>query len=245
MSDFYIGYLPKSPAGLARRTRRTAIGLLVLCAAVAALLVFVQRPFAAAAFEFREWREFTGLVVEHPYPLLLVPHPGGGQSRYLLAAPGKHGAGDLVKGLAGRQVRLRAQLIYRDQHTMVELDPASIRVVPASQDAPTLPAAAPPRATATTLTGEIVDTKCYFGVMNPGRGKVHRDCAARCIAGGLPPALVDQHGEVYLLVGTDERALAPGALAGFVGEPVSIHGEVIGSGTPRLLTVTHIRRAFR
>jgi hypothetical protein len=28
-----------------------------------------------------------------------------------------------------------------------------------------------------TLTGEIVDSKCYLGVMNPGQGKVHRDCA--------------------------------------------------------------------
>jgi len=245
MSEFYIGYLPKSPSGLAQRTRRTALGLLLLCATVAALLVFAQQPFAAATFEFREWREFTGLVVEHPYPLLLVAHPGGGESRYLLVAPGKHGAGDLVKGLAGRQVQLRAQLIYRDQHTMVELDPDSIRVMPASQDAPSLPAPAPPRATPTTLTGEIVDTKCYFGVMNPGHGKVHRDCAARCIAGGLPPALVDQHGEVYLLVDADERALTPGALADFVGAPVSIYGEVIGTSTHRLLKVAYIQRASR
>ena len=26
-----------------------------------------------------------------------------------------------------------------------------------------------------TLAGEIVDSKCYLGVMNPGNGKVHRD----------------------------------------------------------------------
>jgi len=36
------------------------------------------------------------------------------------------------------------------------------------------------------LVGEIVDSKCYFGNMNPGNGKVHRDCAVRCMSGGIP-----------------------------------------------------------
>jgi hypothetical protein len=30
------------------------------------------------------------------------------------------------------------------------------------------------------LVGEIVDSKCYLGNMNPGNGKVRRDCAVRC-----------------------------------------------------------------
>ena len=38
-----------------------------------------------------------------------------------------------------------------------------------------------------TLIGEIVDSKRYLGVMNPGNGKVHRDCAVRCLSGGIPP----------------------------------------------------------
>jgi len=25
-----------------------------------------------------------------------------------------------------------------------------------------------------TLQGEIIDPKCYFGVMKPGKGKIHR-----------------------------------------------------------------------
>src|SRR5688572_30814643 len=109
MSDFYIGYLPKLPRALARRTRCTAASLVLLGTIVAVLLVLTQQPFAMATFEFREWREFTGAIEEHPYAMLLVPRPAGGESRYLLVAPGKHGAGDLVKGLAGQQVRLRGQ----------------------------------------------------------------------------------------------------------------------------------------
>ena len=41
----------------------------------------------------------------------------------------------------------------------------------------------------TTLTGEIIDPKCYFGAMNPGYGKVHLSCAVRCISGGIMPLL--------------------------------------------------------
>ena len=43
MSDFYVGYLPKAPAALARRTKRTVALLLILAVAVSALFVISQR----------------------------------------------------------------------------------------------------------------------------------------------------------------------------------------------------------
>lgn len=39
-----------------------------------------------------------------------------------------------------------------------------------------------------TLEDEIIDPKCYFGVI-PGKGKIHRSCAIRCISDGIPPVL--------------------------------------------------------
>ena len=41
-----------------------------------------------------------------------------------------------------------------------------------------------------TFVGEIVDSKCFLGVMNPGRLTPHRACAIRCISGGVPPVLL-------------------------------------------------------
>jgi len=38
-----------------------------------------------------------------------------------------------------------------------------------------------------TLVGEIVDSKCFLGVMNPGQLTTHRACAIRCISGGVRP----------------------------------------------------------
>src|SRR5262249_37671718 len=83
------------------------------------------------------------------------------------------------------------------------------------------------------LIGEIVDSKCYLGVMNPGERKVHRDCAARCISGGVPPMFVvrDSQGEIHtmLLASEDGHPLGRDVLP-FVAEPVEISGRVFRSG---------------
>jgi len=74
--------------------------------------------------------------------------------------------------------------------------------------------------------------------MNPGNGKVHRDCAARCISGGAPPAFVARDGEgdarVLLLVGSDGRQLTREVLP-FVAEPIEVSGELVHSGANLIL----------
>jgi len=79
------------------------------------------------------------------------------------------------------------------------------------------------------VRGEIVDGKCFLGVMNPGATKVHRACAVRCISGGAPPILWvrDRAGaEAYLtLTGEDGRPVGPEILD-VVAEPVEVTGRV-------------------
>jgi len=239
MKDFYIGYLPKAPAELARFVRKVVIVLGLLAATVALVLVTGQMPFAKSWFEYGKTRSFEGVVVTRPFPMLLVARPGdvGRQerySRYLVVAPGKHGADDLVAGFDGRQVRLHGQLIYREGGTMVEITPGSITVT----DAAPASSETIEDLGSVTLTGEIVDSKCYLGVMNPGQGKVHRDCAARCISGGIPPIFVtsDAHDQ-FLLVGLDGRALGPNALREFIAEPITIQGERLQAGSTQLLKI--------
>jgi len=118
---------------------------------------------------------------------------------------------------------------------MLEVLPASLKETSAL---PIPPPVKPISLGTVRLRGEIVDSKCYLGVMNPGNGKVHRDCAVRCISGGAPPVFVarDASGEtqVLLLVGSDGRALNREVLS-FVAEPVEISGEVVRSGSNLIL----------
>ncbi len=77
------------------------------------------------------------------------------------------------------------------------------------------------------LTGEIADSKCYFGVMNPGNGKVHRGCAVRCISGGIPPAFLvrDAGGRTMTMLLAD---LKPELLE-HVAEPITLRGRLTRS----------------
>jgi hypothetical protein len=239
MNDFYIGYLPKAPKGLARFLCRVIGALGVLAISIALVLVMKQMRFVNSVFEYGKMRSFEGTIASAPYPSLLVERPGlAGQqskySRYLLVAPGKHGADELVAGFEGKKVRLQGQLIYREGGTMVEITPGAITLldsVPADQE-PTRDLGA------VIVTGEIVDSKCYLGVMNPGQGKVHRDCAARCLSGGVPPIFITSNGaDQFLLVDPEGHALGHDALREFVAEPIAIHGELLQRGESRLLMI--------
>ena len=244
MSDFYVGYLTKAPAGLARFVRKVIIALGLVVVTVAVVLVCGQRQFANSTFEYGKVRTFEGVVVARPYPALWVPRPGasqleGKESQYLLVAPGKHGADDLVIGFDGKQVSLQGQLIYRDGGTMVEIVPGSITSgsTIALRTAPSTPDSIRELGSI-TVTGEIVDSKCYLGVMNPGNGKVHRDCAARCLSGGIPPLFVTTNGESqFLLVGLDGEAIGHDVLREFVAEPITVRGELMQRGDTRLIRI--------
>ncbi|RLJ41498.1 hypothetical protein BCF46_2457 [Litoreibacter meonggei] len=63
------------------------------------------------------------------------------------------------------------------------------------------------------ITGEIIDTWCYFsGVMGgPDAvvGSAHHTCALWCSAGGIPVGLLGEDGEVYMVLkieGDDQNA---------------------------------------
>lgn len=221
---FYVGYVPRAPAALGRRIKRTAIGLVAAGVAVGAALILDQSPFAASKFEYGIYHDYAGVIEEWPYPILRTD-----SASFLLVGTGKHGVSEEVRGLQGKGVRLKASLIERRQDRMLEVVPGSM------QETGTALAGSAQQAELgqVRLRGEIVDSKCYLGVMNPGNGKVHRDCAVRCISGGAPPAFIarDASGEtrVLLLTGSDGRALHREVLP-FVAEPLLIAGELVRSG---------------
>jgi hypothetical protein len=237
VSEFFVGYLPTIPPNIARTVWRAVAGILLGTIAAAIILAASQHRFPPAAFEYGKVRDFEGMIEEQPYPVLLVKRPGivavgDAYSRYMLVGAGKHAAD--VAGLAGKYVKLRGTLIYRGHEALIEVIPGSLQAT-----GPSFAPDAPVNLGPVTLTGEIVDSKCYFGVMNPGAGKVHRDCAARCLSGGIPPAFIalDPEGRshVYMLANADGGKIPADWAADRAARPIALRGELMKSGDTETL----------
>jgi hypothetical protein len=219
--DFYIGYEPEMPGGFARRIGATAALLLGGACVTAVTLVLAQAPFDDGVFEFGRERTFEGIVSTAPYPALRVEPES---RRIWLVGMGKHGAAREVDGLDGRSVRVTGTLIERDGVAMLQVGASGVKALQS-------PAAALPamqKVGSVSIDGEIVDGKCHLGVMKPGDGPVHRDCAVRCLLGGIPPLLVarDARGNGIRTLPLVDLDGAPSSLdlEPWVARPVRIRG---------------------
>jgi len=229
---FYVGYRDRAPSSVGSRVRAVAAAWLAALPVLAAVLAGAQQPFARGAFELGHPRRFEGIVVETPFPQLLVPRPASPTfSAYPLTVFGKHGAAGAVRGLGGHYARLEGTLIHRDGQTMIQIEDGRVEMVAVAGG--TDPGEPEADYGMVTLAGEIVDSKCFLGVMKPGRSKPHRACAARCIRGGVPPVLrvEDADGRVgtYFLVSKSGGPVHDQVID-FVAEPVQITGRLVGRG---------------
>jgi nitrite reductase/ring-hydroxylating ferredoxin subunit len=241
--EFYIGWQAKMARELGRRCGRVGAALLVLAPATMFAAAWFQNPVDAGGFEFGVERTFAGVLHEHPVAMLQVQAtPVAGGFNFLLVGAGKFAAPEAVHEHDGQRVKFQGSLIYRNGVAMIEMDePESLQVLDATAQ-PEPPVTDLGKA---ALVGELVDTKCFFGVMRPATGKVHRACAIRCLSGGVPPGLL-----VHDATGNGEVVL----LAGPTGQPLSFDVELaartiratgeleMDSGTP-VLRVTSLSLA--
>jgi nitrite reductase/ring-hydroxylating ferredoxin subunit/DMSO/TMAO reductase YedYZ heme-binding membrane subunit len=231
-SEFAIGWTPSLPPGLARFLTPRVIGLVALAPILSGAIAASQRDPVPSHFEFGQEREFIGWISATPVATLSILRPGdahraGSVSIIPLVAQGKHGADERISGLDGRHVRLRGTLAHVDGQALIELTDAPIEVIAAASDS--RPVARIEFLGRRRLVGEIVDSKCYYGVMNPGTGKVHRACAARCISGGVPASLLvrgPRGARVVLLLVDDEGRGIGREVLDWVGRPVAVEGRV-------------------
>ncbi len=237
LDEFFVGYLPVPPA-VARFARGVASVALVGLAAVAGALASVQRPLGQGQFAWDTESEFCGRLQTSPIPGLwtvasAAPLGTPFTGAFLpLVGEGKLGPDAQLLAAGDRDLALRGHRIERYGKQMIEVTGET----PLGGRDVAEPGMAPPAQVSLgrqLLRGEIVDSKCWFGVMKPAQGKAHKDCAIRCISGGAPPAFVVRSAGadgrertlVLLLAATDSAPLGPRILD-FVAEPVEISGEV-------------------
>ncbi|MEM9169780.1 MAG: hypothetical protein AAGC56_09005 [Pseudomonadota bacterium] len=181
----------------------------------------------------------TGVLGAAPYPVLRVADPNTpfGMRTVLIMAEGKCTSALDLADQIGRTVDVAGVLIQRKDRQAVEV-PLFLEdwLSPASAPAENAAAlAAPPTRSygRATLAGTIMDSKCFFGVMRPGRGKTHKACASLCIRGGIPPSfwVRDRNGaETVLLLTNADGGRASEAILPLVADPVEATGDLVRVG---------------
>lgn len=207
----YIGYQATAPKWTRPFVASVLVVVFALALPAAALLAFSQRSVDTGVFEFGKEQTLTGTLYKMPIPMLRTSEDTSSASaNIVLVGRGKHGVSALTKFYDGEKLQVKGTLIYRQGMTMLEVG---------GEDAVKDLGRAPyeeQRGLAehlghVRLDGELVDTKCFFGVMRPATGKVHRACAIRCLSGGVPPGLLvhdsDGNGVVVMLAGIGGAAL--------------------------------------
>jgi len=243
-NEFYIGWLPHMPAGFAKLVKKFLVLLVILVTGAASAIALLQKKFDTGNFEFGTLTEVKGIYFNKPVPLIKVINGRDiwGNISYEtipFVGYGKHGAEGIITSiekeknvlLEARQITIKGTLLYNDGKILMQLSPDEKPLISVSVK-DTDPALLPQQKELgeAKVKGEVIDPKCYFGVMKPGEGKVHRDCAIRCILGGIPPVMVvrNEKGEknYYLLVGPKGEKIN-GEVQDFVGEPVEIAARLV------------------
>jgi len=248
--EFYIGWQSKAPPAIGSRVRRAVMVLLALGVLLGVLLAVAQRNIGVSVFEWGKLKSFSGILKSQPYPHLLVSRPGAKRaptafSSYYLVKPFKFGLdAETASGLDGQVVSLKGTLIYRGNQTMIEVADGSIKSIADSTIQRSNDSTVRVRVGQQTLIGEIVDSKCYLGVMNPGQLTTHRACAIRCISGGIPPVLLVRQTNgvpLYFLLVSSEGKPVNKEVLDLVAEPVEITGEVERQGDLLVLRADRAR----
>lgn len=224
---FYVGYLPL-PKAMAPFVKLLIAGVMVAAMAMAFVVASIQQDPGSGVWDTSQVYAIEGHLSVEPYPIVYVEDPASasGARGVLLVSSLKYGAGERTAAMNGKRVRAQGNFITREGRGLFELIDGEEAVVVIDEDssAPIVEAFGEH-----ALVGEIMDSKCYLGVMKPGFGKTHRACAVRCIAGGITPLFVtrDVQGKAtnYVLTSTEYGAVNEAVLP-YVAEAVELSGNL-------------------
>jgi hypothetical protein len=244
--EFYIGWMPQAPKSFAAWSRKYLFILLPIVIVLGVLLAISQKQFGTGNFEFGMLTEVRGFYFNEPVPNIKVVNGKDiwGNKNYVtvpLIGFGKHGVdgiiADLEKekniSLEGKEIILKGTLLYNDGKLLMQIDANDKPLITVNDDKNNASFAPPKEIGVLDVKGEIVDPKCFFGVMKPGEGKPHKDCAIRCMLGGIPPVLKVTNDEgnqnYYFIVGEHGEKMNE-TVQDYVASQVRIHAKAVKHG---------------
>ena len=90
-----------------------------------------------------------------------------------------------------------------------------------------------------TLKGELVDMGCY--VSHGAAGEKHKDCATKCVAGGMPMGLLTSDNKLYVLTLNHDNPDPFNKAKDMMSAMVEVTGMVSERGGTRILDVTDVK----
>ena len=97
-----------------------------------------------------------------------------------------------------------------------------------------------PKGKPVTMTGTVVDTGCYMS--HNGIGEKHVDCATACAKAGIPLAILDAAGKLYLPVAANHQN-ANTKLMPFIEKKVKVTGVMIEKGGMHGIAIQTVQAA--
>jgi hypothetical protein len=84
-----------------------------------------------------------------------------------------------------------------------------------------------PKGKLITMTGTVVDTGCY--ISHDSKGESHAKCAEACAKNGVPLAIVDEHGTVFMPIAVEHKD-QNAKLMPFIEKRVKVTGTIMEKG---------------
>ncbi len=248
MSDFYVGWSDVNPKQSIRASGKFLFASGGLMLVIVALFAFNEKQFINSSFSYGNQMVAKGELIRSPITAIIAEIDGTEEIIPLIGF-GKHGPRMALEDMdpnAVYEIEISGTYIEYAGKKCLELTDGKESILSAKKIRGSDPK--PVFVNTKRVKGEIVDPKCFFGVMNPAYGKIHKSCAIRCISGQIPPVLAIRQGgsfaDFYFLNNAGGEMLTTELLS-LVGRPIQIRGDVYQFKNWKIIRFDPEMHAFR
>ena len=102
--------------------------------------------------------------------------------------------------------------------------------------------AGPAAAARVTVTGEVIDSWCYLTEIMYPLGSAHHQCAIWCAAGGIPVGILNDDGQVYIVlkIEDDSNSVANPTVLDIQSHRVTVEGDAFERDGITYLTIDRV-----
>ena len=98
---------------------------------------------------------------------------------------------------------------------------------------------AEPKGDEATIKGEVIDLWCYLE--GGDHGADHKDCATMCAKAGNPIGILDEKGNIHVVMGLKEHQPGKELLSDKMAETVTVTGTVVKKGGVQVIYVKTVK----